>query len=133
MSSQQQTNLKGGKPLVRKILFIILITYILANTCSCALLQKSIDKRSGFSNQLKQTENHIRTEDWEKAKASLEASKKTWRKLKPFLQVDIDHDYVNNMEEDFVKLDGYIATKEKADSLVTILLLQDTWDHIGSL
>lgn len=117
----------------KKILYIILIAGILTNTCSCALLQKPLDKRTGFSNHLKQTEDYIRSEDWEKAKTSLENSEKTWRKLKPLLQVDIDHDYINNIEEDFVKLYGYIDTKEKADSLATILLVQDTWDNIGSL
>ncbi|MCX7922597.1 MAG: DUF4363 family protein [Clostridia bacterium] len=117
----------------KKILYIILIIGILTNTCSCALLQKPIDNRTGFSKHLKQTENSIRSEDWEKAKASLVESKKTWKKLKPLLQIDIDHDYVNSIEEDFVKLDGYIETKEKANSLVTILVVEDTWDNIGSI
>lgn len=92
-----------------------------------------MDNRIGFSNHLKDTENYIRSEDWEKAKGSLEESEKAWKKLKPMLQVDIDHDYVNSLEDDFIKLDAYIDTKEKADSLATILLVQDTWKNIGSL
>lgn len=84
-------------------------------------------------NALKQTENNIRSEDSEKAKASLEESKKTWKKVKPLLQIDIDNDYVNSIEEDYVKLSGYIETKEKANSLATILLVEDTWKNIGSL
>lgn len=123
----------GVLPLLKRILYILIIAGILSNTCSCALLQKPIDKRTGFSSSLKQTEDHIRNEDWEKAKISLEDAKKIWKKVKPLLQVDIDHDYINAMEEDFVKLDGYIDTKEKADSLATILLVQDTWENIGSL
>lgn len=119
--------------MLKKILYMALIIGILTNTCSCGLLQKPIDKRTGFSNQLKQTENSIRGEDWEKAKASLEDAEKTWKKVKPLLQIDIDHDYVNSIEEDFVKLDGYIETKEKANSLATILLVEDTWENIGSL
>ena len=119
--------------MIKKVLYIILIVGILTNICSCALLQKPIDKRTGFSNHLKQTENNIRSEDWEKAKTSLEQSKNTWEKVKPLLQIDIDHDYVNNIEEDFVKLHGYIDTKEKANSLATILLVENTWENIGSL
>jgi hypothetical protein len=49
------------------------------------------------------------------------------------LQIDIDHDYVNNIEESFVKLDGYIDAGEKGNSLATILVIQNEWDNIGSL
>ncbi|MDD4169967.1 MAG: DUF4363 family protein [Desulfotomaculaceae bacterium] len=119
--------------MLKKVLYILLIAGILTNTCSCALLQKPIDKRTGFSSFLRQTENFIRNEDWEKAKVSLEDSKKSWKQLKPLLQVDIDHDYVNNIEESFTKLDGYIDTREKGNSLATILLIKNEWDNIGSL
>ena len=119
--------------MIKKILFAILISCILINSCSCSLLQKTMDRRTGFSDQLKQTENYIRNEEWNKAKSSLETSKKTWEKLKPLLQIDIDHDYVNSIEEDFIKLDGYIDTQAKAFSLSTILLVEDAWKNIGSL
>lgn len=119
--------------MIKKMLYIILIAGILTNTCSCALLRKPIDNRTGFSMHLKETENFIRSENWEKAKISLDDSKKTWKQIKPMLQIDIDHDYVNNIEESFVKLDGYIDAREKGNSLATILLIQDEWDNIGSL
>lgn len=119
--------------MIKKVAITLLLAGILTSTCSCALLSKPLDNRTGFSNHLKQTEDNIRNEDWKKAKTSLEDSKKTWKKLKPLLQIDIDHDYVNSIEEDFVKLDGYIDTKEKGNSLATILLVEDTWDNIGSL
>lgn len=117
----------------KKVLYIALITCILTTTSSCALLQKPIDNRTGFSSHLKETENFIRSENWEKAKTSLEDSRKTWKQLKPMLQIDIDHDYVNNIEEGFVKLDGFIDAREKGNSLATILLIEDEWDNIGSL
>lgn len=119
--------------MIKKILYFILTMCVLISTCSCALLQKPIDNRTGFSNYLKQTEESIRNEDWEKAKSNLEDSKGTWKKVKPLLQIDIDHDYINSLEEDFVKLGGYIDTKEKANALATILLIKDTWENIGSL
>ncbi|MDF2522974.1 MAG: hypothetical protein K0R31_615 [Clostridiales bacterium] len=122
----------GGLPLVKKILYILLIVSFLTTACSCALIQKQIDNRTGFSNSLKQLEIYIRDEDWQKAKTSLENSNKIWIKLKPLLQIDIDHDFVYDMEENFVKMGGYIDTKEKGNSLTTILLLEDTWENIGS-
>ena len=72
-------------------------------------------------------------EEWKNAKTSLENNIKTWKELKPLFQIDIDHDYINDIEENFTKLKGYIDTKEKADSLATILLIRDTWKNIGSL
>lgn len=119
--------------MIKKIVTTILLAVIAMNMCSCTLLRKPIDNRTGFSNHLKQMENYVRSEDWEKAKVSLEDSKKIWEKLKPLLQIDIDHDYVNKIEDDFIRLDGYIETKEKPDSLATILLIQDTWKNISSL
>lgn len=119
--------------MIKKILYLILTICVLTNTSSCALLQKPIDNRTSFSNYLKQTENNIRNEDWEKAKVHMEESKGTWKKVKPLFQIDIDHDYVNSIEADFVKLGGYIDAKEKANALATILLIKDTWENIGSL
>lgn len=117
----------------KKILYLILIVSILINICACGLLQKPIDKKTGFSDHLKQAEMSIRSENWSDAKSSILESQKTWKKVKPLLQVDIDHDYVNNIEEDFIKLGAYIDTKEKGNSLATILLIKDTWENIGSL
>lgn len=119
--------------MIKKIIYLILIAGTLTNICSCSLLQKPIDDRTGFSSHLKQTEEYIRNDNWEKAKLSLEDSKKNWKQLKPLFQVDIDHDYVNNIEESFVKLDGFIDAREKGNSLATILLVEDIWDNIGSL
>lgn len=119
--------------MIKRIIYFLLIALLFTNLCSCALLKEPIDKRTGFSDHLKQTENYVRSEDWNNAKGSLENSIKVWKKLKPILQVDIDHDYVNSIEDDFIRLGGYIDTNDKSDSLATILLIQDTWDNIGSL
>lgn len=119
--------------MTKKIMYVVLVSCVFINICSCALFQKPIDNRTGFSNHLKQTKSSIQNEDWKNAKESLDESKKAWKKLKPLLQIDIDHDYVNRIEEDFTKLEGYIETKEKANSLSTILLVENTWKNIGSL
>lgn len=119
--------------LIKRIIYILLTIGIMANICSCALFQKPIDRRTGFSNYIGQTKLHIQNEEWGKAESSLEDSRKSWKQLKPLFQVDIDHDYINSIEEDFVKLEGYIEAKEKGNSLATILLVEEVWDNIGSL
>ena len=119
--------------MLKRAFYILLIAGFLINSTSCTLLQKSIDKRMGFSNHLKNIEDSIRSEEWEKAKVSLGDSQKAWEKIKPLLQVDIDHDYINSIEEDFVKLGAYIEVKDKSNSLATTLMAEDVWDNIGSL
>lgn len=116
-----------------RIILIILLGSILVISCSCTLLTKPLDNRTGFSKHLSQVEDNIRSEDWHQAKISLEDSKTAWKKLKPLMQVDVDHDYIKNIEDDFIKLDGYLETKDKSNSLVSILLIKDTWENIGSL
>jgi hypothetical protein len=86
-----------------------------------------------FSEQLSQLENAVRNKDWKQADENLELTKKVWKKLKPLLQVDIDHDYVNEIEENFAKLEAYIETKEQPDALAHLLLIQETWEDIESL
>ncbi|AEV69306.1 DUF4363 family protein [Acetivibrio clariflavus] len=119
--------------MTKKIINIVIIIGLLINISSCALFHKPIDERTGFSGYLKQTEEYIKSEDWEKAKLSLEDSKKIWEKLKPLLQIDIDHDYVNSMEEYLEKLGGYIEGKDKGNSLASILTVEDIWKKIGSM
>jgi hypothetical protein len=78
-------------------------------------------------------EAHIEKEEWPEAQDSLEKTLNSWKGIKPILQLDIDHDYVNEIENNFARLSGYIKTREKADSMATILLLQDIWRNIGSM
>jgi len=116
--------------LKRGLLLVLLISMTLL-ACSCTLLTKPLDNRTGFSSHLIQVETNIRNEEWQQAKTHLDDSKKAWEKMKPLLQVDIDHDYIKDIEDGFVRLDGYLATKDKSNSLVAILLVKNTWGNIG--
>ena len=117
----------------RKFFLVILLFICTTLVSSCALFRKPLDQWSGFSKYLKETETSIRDEQWDHAAAGLKKADKAWRKVKPFLQVDIDHDYVNDIENNFVRLKGNIETKEKPNSLAFILLLQHNWKNIGSM
>lgn len=133
-NTDKKLNLWSGRfGLLKGILFIIFLSGTLVISSSCTLLTKSLDTRTGFSTHLALVEQNIRDENWHQAKTSLEDSKKAWKKLKPLMQVDVDHDYIKDIEEGFVKLDGYLDTKDKSNSLVSILLLKSTWENIDSL
>jgi hypothetical protein len=86
-----------------------------------------------FSERLMQIEDAIRSENWEQADEKLEMAKKAWKKLKPWLQIDIDHDYIHELEGNLAKLKAYIDTEEQADALANLLLIQETWEDIEEL
>lgn len=115
--------------------FLILLILILCTTmfCSCALMRGPLDKKSGFSHYLTETEINIRQGEWRKASISLKASEKAWKQIKPILQIDIDHDYVNDIENNFVLLSAYIESQEEAHSMAIILVIQNDWKNIGEM
>lgn len=123
----------GKVYLLKRIIVAVVLMSNLIVLSSCTILTKHLDSRTGFSNHLAQTEQSIRNEDWQQAKRSLEDSKKAWKKLKPIMQVDIDHDYIKDVEDNFTKLGGYLDTQDISDSLSTILLIEDTWENIDSI
>lgn len=114
-----------------RISAVILLLIFIFSMCSC--FRKPIDTQSGFSTKLNKLEESIRNENWETASSILHDSTITWKKIKPLLQINIDHDYINDIEKNFIKLRAYIDTGEKASSLVSILLIQDSWENIESL
>ncbi|MDF2499662.1 MAG: hypothetical protein K0Q77_376 [Anaerosporomusa subterranea] len=116
----------------RSVISIFLVGTVLFTT-SCALLTKPLDDRTGFSKHLSQVETNIRNENWSNAETNLEDAKKAWKKIKPLMQVDIDHDYVKNIEDGFEQLDAYLYTKDKSNALASVLLVESTWRNIGSL
>lgn len=119
---------------MKKYTALFLCLFIIeAFMCSCGFVRKPIDNSIGFSKYLKETEDCIRNENWEKAKISLENSVKKWKEVKPMFQIDIDHDYINDIENNFTLLKAYIDTKEKPDSLSLILLIQQDWETIGEM
>ncbi len=117
----------------KKVLFLILLITCSITVSSCALLRQPLDKMSGFSSYLKETELHIRKDEWNQAAISLNKATKAWKQVKPYLQVDIDHDYVKDIETDFIRLRGNIETEAKPNSLALVLLLQDNWRNIDSM
>lgn len=119
--------------MIKKTIIYILIITVLTGLCSCTLLVKPLNKNMHFSDQLSKLDDSVRNEKWSQAEKNLEEAKKAWKRLKPWIQVDIDHDYVHEIEENLAKLEGYIETEEKPDALAHLLMIQETWEDIESL
>ncbi len=121
----------GGFPLRNLIVLLLIAVFFSLNMTACTLFKSSIDNQNGFTNFLEQTEASIRNTEWANAKTGVENSVRVWKKIKPWLQLDIDHDYIEDIENNFSKLEAYIDTESKSDSLSTILLIMTTWKNIG--
>ncbi|HOJ78138.1 MAG TPA: DUF4363 family protein [Bacillota bacterium] len=100
---------------------------------SCTLFRSHLDNITNFSVYLHATEVNIRDADWSAAKQNLAKSMNAWRVMKPYLQIDIDHDYVNDIEADFIKLKANLETRQKPNSLEYILLIQHNWKNAGAM
>jgi hypothetical protein len=119
--------------MIKQAALFALIATVLIGSCSCTLLIKPLDKNTHFSEQLSKLEGAIRNENWDQADENYEVAEKTWKRVKPWIQIDIDHDYVHEIEENLAKLEAYIDTEEQSDALSHILFIQETWDDIESL
>jgi len=118
---------------MKKNIFAAVLMSLFILICSCAPLRKPLDKRSGFSESLAAMESYIRKSDWNNARAGLADVQKSWHEIKPFLQIDIDHDYVNDIESNIEKLKAYLESGEKADSLASVLLIKKSWEEIDQM
>jgi len=117
----------------KKIAAIALAALLLTTAVSCTILKRPIDNRSQFSRQLKEVEENINNGNWRSSAAAQNTAEKTWEGIKPLLQLDIDHDYVNDIEGSFRKLKAYIKARDKSNALAEIMLIQDLWSKIGEM
>lgn len=115
----------------KAVLFIMTMLVLSVILSSCTLFSNSMDKKSGFTKNLDGVETNIRNENWGEALSGQEKAFKSWRQLKPLLQIDIDHDYVNLIEDYFVRLKAYIETQDKSEALATVMLIKNAWENIG--
>lgn len=115
---------------MKKIIFYTTLVLILTTT-GCSLLKKPMDKRTGFSTELTMLESYINDENWEKATESLSKCMMKWKKVKPWMQLEIDHDVINDIEAKFIELSAYSETEDKADALANTRVIISTWKDIG--
>lgn len=128
--NQEAACLKNKEEPVKKIIFYTTLVLILTTT-GCSLLKKPMDKRTGFSTELTMLESYINDENWEKATESLSKCMMKWKKVKPWMQLEIDHDVINDIEAKFIELSAYSETEDKADALANTRVIISTWKDIG--
>lgn len=115
----------------RSYVFLLLIPIISVMLSSCTLFAVRIDRKTGFTESLSGVENHIRADNWDQALSNRDEAFEIWHRIKPLLQIDVDHDYVNLIEDYFIMLRAYLETRDKSQALAMLLLIKDTWENIG--
>ena len=74
----------------------------------------------GFSESLSDLEKAIIEENFDKANEKFTISMEIWEKVKPFMQIEVDHDIVNDIESEFAALSAYIYSSHAFDRLTDL-------------
>lgn len=116
---------------MKRAIFLI-ISFLIFSTAGCTLFKGPLDKRTGFSQSLSALEKAIVEENYETANERLTVSNEKWEKIKPFMQIEVDHDIVNDIESELTALSAYIETGNKSQSLASIRIIINMWSDIGT-
>lgn len=119
--------------LARTLAVCLAIVWMAVSMSSCSFLRGAADRRAGFSRYLAATEDHVRGEDWSAAAASLRQARRAWKQVKLLVQLDIDHDYINQIQDQLAVVQAHVETKEKPGALAGLLLIEEIWDDLGSM
>ncbi len=111
---------------------LILIPLLFLLITGCTLFKKPLDKKTGFSAELNALDGLIAAESWDEAGESLILCMDKWKIVKPWMQLELDHDVVNEIEEKLNELSAYLETEEKPDALAIVRTVRHIWGDIGS-
>jgi len=109
-----------------------MMALIMILTSGCTLFKNPVDKRTGFSESLSAVEEAVTGENYDDAAEKLAVSMKKWERIKPFMQIEVDHDIVNDIESEFTALSAYIETRNKSLALASIRIIINMWSEIGT-
>lgn len=116
---------------MKKLLFMISLLFMFASS-GCSLFKNIADRKTGFSNEMAYLEGCIYTEQWDAAAGAFNRCAEKWKKIKPWMQLEIDHDVVNEIDTRFTEVTAYMDTKEKSMSLAGVRVIINIWSDIGS-
>lgn len=116
---------------MKKSVYII-TPLLIFGLAACTLFKGPADKKTGFSESLEALERAILDESYEKAGEYLTVSREKWKKVKPFMQIEVVHDIVNDIESEFEALSAYIETGNKSQALASIRIIINMWSDIGT-
>jgi len=114
----------------KQIFTFILFLYLLIT--GCTVFKKPLDKKTGFSAELNTLDSQIVAENWDEAEDSLISCLKKWKKVKPWMQLELDHDVINDIDIKLTELTAYLETEEKPAALSNIRAVKNIWDDIGA-
>ena len=114
---------------IKAILIIVLLLAIIAGLAGYTLnlLYTSAGK---LENQINLIEEHIKEEQWAKAKQNLSLILTEWENISRQWAILIDHTEIDNIEEALLKVQGYIETNNASLSLTELNVLKGYIKHI---
>ncbi|WP_168190171.1 DUF4363 family protein [Caloramator sp. E03] len=79
------------------------------------------------------TENFIKSDQWNKAKSSIESASKEWNKIEEIWALITNHHEIDNITVSLKTAKEFIDTKEKADALASLESLKHYISHIPKM
>jgi len=117
--------------LLKKQLYILLLLLIVVLP-GCSLFKNAADRKTGFSKELTCLEEYIAAEQWDSAAGAVDRCMEKWDKIRPWMQIEIDHDVIDEIDMKFTELTAYLETREKSMSLAATRVIVNIWADIGS-
>jgi len=111
---------------------LLIVALILMITTGCTVFKRTLDKKLGFTQELETVDRYIGEESWDKAGESMTNCTTKWYKIKPWMQLELDHDVINEIESRLTELSAYLETEDKSSALAGIRVIINYWKDIGS-
>jgi hypothetical protein len=117
---------------LKRIIPLVIMMFILMSTTGCTVFKRTLDKKTNFSEELEAVNRYIAENSWDKAGESMANCMEKWYKIKPWMQLELDHDVINEIEARLVEMSAYLETEEKSSALAGIRVIINYWKDIGS-
>ena len=111
---------------------LLLISLLFLLLAGCTLFKKPLDRRTGFSSELISLDSFIVSENWGDAGESLTLCLEKWERVKPWMQLWLDHDVINEIEIRLIEISAFLESKEKPSALSNVRAVQNLWEDAGS-
>ena len=124
-------DLERDKPHSNLLTYISLIVTAILLLSICLGTYWYLEKSAGHMlSYVPQIENALSENNWQQVTAEFDDVKAYWDKHKDIWQCLILHQEIDDIETEFMLLQGYINTKSTEDTLSSLYKLKYTIDHV---
>lgn len=110
---------------------IIVIGIFIFSMTSGLILKKPLLGHDDVLYHVHALKEDVRNEQWKKAENQLKQAKNAWKKVSKRIQVSSEREEMRLISRIFVRVHGFIETKEKGSVLAEIEEIEFLWHELG--